>query len=522
MLELRKKGNKHWLLIDEEIGEFTPSKFTINRLNNVINVVYFNNLKSKEYNVSDCYIFDIDDTSGFNTSSGVAFMDKLEELNCPCFQKDETIIIGGVIDISGKLDKVSTAGVERAYIINPDGSQGTKATSEFGGDETTSSIQAKRPLKTVNGESLEGSGNIQIDYNDLDNLPTIPTIITNHSGLSLDDGTNPHGTTKSDVGLDNVNNTSDADKPISTANQNALNLKLDKVSTAGVERAYIINADGTQGTKATSEFKDVLEFTDFDAFPTTGESGKIYVSLDTNSTYRWTGSAYVEIGGGSETLLQVKGFATDFPIANLLGTSAPMSNINIASGTADYNRSLISTTETGHQGIVALRSSTNANSGFCFFYGGNIVNNGDKHVSFFQFKLPTVTDVKGYVGFHTSTTTAEPVSACFLEIVNNSGVFKTKGVLLTTASTSFTLNTNTWYSLMIEFKSTTEVYFKIKLDDGTLVAEFTSTTNLPLFNTSSFTIAVNIFSTVATTARDLMLLDYVEYRPEKPNHLKSF
>ena len=31
-------------------------------------------------------------------------------------------------------------------------------------------------------------------------------------------------------------------------------LKLDKVSTAGVERAYIINADGSQGTKATSEW----------------------------------------------------------------------------------------------------------------------------------------------------------------------------------------------------------------------------------------------------------------------------
>ena len=28
------------------------------------------------------------------------------------------------------------------------------------GDETTSSIQSKRPLKTVGGESLEGSGNI--------------------------------------------------------------------------------------------------------------------------------------------------------------------------------------------------------------------------------------------------------------------------------------------------------------------------------------------------------------------------
>ena len=38
------------------------------------------------------------------------------------------------VDLSTKLDKVTTSGVERAYIINADGSQGTKATSEFGGN----------------------------------------------------------------------------------------------------------------------------------------------------------------------------------------------------------------------------------------------------------------------------------------------------------------------------------------------------------------------------------------------------
>lgn len=40
---------------------------------------------------------------------------------------------------------------------------------------------------------------------------------------------------------------------------------------------------------------DVLEFDSREAFPTTGESGKIYVALDTNLTYRWGGSGYVEI-----------------------------------------------------------------------------------------------------------------------------------------------------------------------------------------------------------------------------------
>ena len=40
---------------------------------------------------------------------------------------------------------------------------------------------------------------------------------------------------------------------------------------------------------------DVLEYTAKSSFPTTGETGKIYVDTTTNLTYRWSGSAYVEI-----------------------------------------------------------------------------------------------------------------------------------------------------------------------------------------------------------------------------------
>lgn len=40
---------------------------------------------------------------------------------------------------------------------------------------------------------------------------------------------------------------------------------------------------------------DVLEYADRASFPVTGESGKIYIAQDTNVTYRWSGSAYVEI-----------------------------------------------------------------------------------------------------------------------------------------------------------------------------------------------------------------------------------
>jgi hypothetical protein len=40
---------------------------------------------------------------------------------------------------------------------------------------------------------------------------------------------------------------------------------------------------------------DVLEYASRSAFPATGETGKIYVALDTNLTYRWGGTEYVEI-----------------------------------------------------------------------------------------------------------------------------------------------------------------------------------------------------------------------------------
>lgn len=57
-----------------------------------------------------------------------------------------------------------------------------------------------------------------------------------------------------------------------------------------------LGADGkVPSTQLPSYVDDVLEFTNKAAFPATGETGKIYVAKDTNLTYRWSGSAYVEI-----------------------------------------------------------------------------------------------------------------------------------------------------------------------------------------------------------------------------------
>lgn len=56
--------------------------------------------------------------------------------------------------------------------------------------------------------------------------------------------------------------------------------------------------DGTgkvPSSQLPSYVDDVLEYNNKSAFPATGESGKIYVAKDTNLTYRWSGTVYVEI-----------------------------------------------------------------------------------------------------------------------------------------------------------------------------------------------------------------------------------
>ncbi len=110
-------------------------------------------------------------------------------------------------------------------------------------------------------------------------IGVVQTDIDNHEA----DTANPHNVTKTQVGLGNVDNTSDVNKPISTLTQSALDLKADLVGGK------------VPSAQLPSFVDDVLEFANFAAFPVTGETDKIYVAIDTNIVYRWSGSAYVEI-----------------------------------------------------------------------------------------------------------------------------------------------------------------------------------------------------------------------------------
>ena len=91
---------------------------------------------------------------------------------------------------------------------------------------------------------------------------------------------NPHNVTKDQVGLANVTN----DAQVKRSEMGSAN---------GVAT---LNESGTvPSSQLPSYVDDVLEYDNKSAFPPSGEAGKIYVAKDTNLTYRWSGSTYVEI-----------------------------------------------------------------------------------------------------------------------------------------------------------------------------------------------------------------------------------
>lgn len=74
--------------------------------------------------------------------------------------------------------------------------------------------------------------------------------------------------------------------------------------------ANLSNNGKVPANQLPSYVDDVLEYGTFNTFPVTGEDGKIYVAQDTNLTYRWSGTRYVEI---SQSLALGETSSTAYP-----------------------------------------------------------------------------------------------------------------------------------------------------------------------------------------------------------------
>jgi hypothetical protein len=119
-----------------------------------------------------------------------------------------------------------------------------------------------------------------------------------------------------------------ASSKISTSQKGAANGVAPLNSVSKIDSTYL-----------PSYVDDVVEYASLAVFPVTGETGKIYVALDTNKTYRWSGSTYVEISPAPVISVNTKIGAvvldkSDIGLSNADNTSDLLKPISTATQTA--------------------------------------------------------------------------------------------------------------------------------------------------------------------------------------------
>lgn len=118
--------------------------------------------------------------------------------------------------------------------------------------------------------------------------------------------------------------------------QESLGYTAENTANKGAVNGYA-SLDGTgkvPSSQLPSFVDDVLEYANLASFPVTGSTGILYVALDTNKVYRWSGSAYVEISGSPGSTDAVPEGSTNlyFTTARVLATA--LTGLSLATGTA--------------------------------------------------------------------------------------------------------------------------------------------------------------------------------------------
>jgi hypothetical protein len=100
---------------------------------------------------------------------------------------------------------------------------------------------------------------------------------------------------------------------------------------------------------------DIKEFANLGAFPATGEASIIYVALDTNKIYRWSGSAYVEISSSLAL-----GTTSSTAFAGDRGLATETKTNNIVSGVQGLTDTRITNSAVGVVPVIvnAITSTT--------------------------------------------------------------------------------------------------------------------------------------------------------------------
>jgi phage-related tail fiber protein len=210
---------------------------------------------------------------------------------------DGSKITGNIAGNAGTATKLATARSisltgDGSWTINFDGSASASASFTLAASGVTAgtyksvTVDAKgRVTGGTNPSTLAGYG--ITDAQPLDADLTAIAAITGTSGLLKKTGADTWT-------LDTNTYLTSITSSMVTA---ALGYTPEDSANKGIANGYasLDGAGKVPSSQLPSFVDDVKEYADLASFPATGETDKIYVAIDTNKTYRWGGSTYVEI-----------------------------------------------------------------------------------------------------------------------------------------------------------------------------------------------------------------------------------
>lgn len=292
-----------------------------------------------------------------------------------------------------------------------------------------------------------------------------------------------------------------------TAINDRLGYTAENAANKGIAGGYA-SLDGAglvPATQLPSYVDDVLEFANLAAFPVTGETGKIYVAVDTSKTYRWSGSTYVEISASPGSTDAVPEGST-----NLYFTTARARQSISASGSLSYDNStgVVSYTTPNTDGIAEgttnlyhttarARGAVSAGTGISYNSSTGVITNAapDQTVAITgsgtttvsgTYPNFTVSSADQYVGTVTSVSGTGTVNGLTLTgSVTSSGSLTLGGTLsvdLSTATVTGTLPVTKGgtgvatlgANYLLKGNDTSAVSASVVYDDGTNVGIGTS------------------------------------------------
>lgn len=216
------------------------------------------------------------------------------------------------------VDEATKLAVAQNFSIGGEGSDGTAQAVAFDGTQAVQLVLKLAETGVTAGTypkvAVDAKGRVTQGYTlDVADIPDLPLNKITGVGTAAAKNT---GTAAGEVPvLDENGKLADSVVPdlgdtyvpvTTTVNGHALSENV--TLTAGDVQAIPSSQKGVAGGVASldenglvpssqlpSYVDDVVEVDTYDDLPTTGEAGKIYVTTDTNKTYRWGGTAYVEI-----------------------------------------------------------------------------------------------------------------------------------------------------------------------------------------------------------------------------------